>query len=184
MRPFDINTIKISLHEVKKSEKHIIQNLAAFYIYDMSRYCGQLPGWKTPEDGQFSCFDLSKYWEKPNRYPFFIRVNKELAGFALIHKIGTTDDIDWTIGEFFVVAKFQMKGIGRLVAHKLLTQFHGKWEVMQIPENVAAIRFWEKIISEHTQDNYSKIEKVVKQPKPHPMVVMAFYSDSTQKLPT
>lgn len=25
-----------------------LQNLARFYVYDMSRYCGDLPGWECP----------------------------------------------------------------------------------------------------------------------------------------
>jgi len=168
--------MSVILQKVEKSDKSIIQNLAAFYTYDMSRCCGYLPGWKTPENGQFSCFDLSVYWKEPDRYPYFIRVDNELAGFALIHKIGTTNNIDWTIGEFFVVAKFQGKGIGREVARQLFTQFPGKWEVMQIPENTAAINFWEKVIKEYTGGNYKKTSKVVQEPNPHPMVVMTFLS--------
>lgn len=50
-----------------------------------------------------------------------IAVDNELAGFVLIHKIGTTKDIDWTLGEFFVVAKFQGKGVGREVTRKIFT---------------------------------------------------------------
>ncbi len=173
--------MNVSLVKVEKSEKGIIQNLAAFYTYDMSRYCGGLPGWETPEDGAFSCFDLSKYWEEPNRYPYFIKVDNELAGFALIHKIGTTEDIDWTVGEFFVVAKFQGKSVGRKVARKLFIQFPGKWEVMQIPENTAAIHFWEKVISEYTNGDYSKTNKVVEKPRPHPMIAMTFFSTSDKR---
>jgi predicted acetyltransferase len=170
--------MEVILQKVKESEKNIVQNLAAFYTYDMSRYCGNLPGWETPNDGTFSCFDLSKYWTELNRYPYFIKVDNELAGFALIHKVGTAKDIDWTVGEFFVVAKFQGKGVGREVARKLFTQFPGKWEVMQIPENTAAIHFWEKVISEYTKGDYSKSNKIVQEPKPHPMVVMTFLSIS------
>ena len=166
----------ISLDEAKESEKAIIQNLACFYTYDMSRYCGFLPGWETPNDGHFTCFDLSRYWVEPNRYPFLIRVDSELAGFALIHKIGSAEDIDWTIREFFIVAKFQGKGIGRKIAHEIFDRFPGKWEVMQIPENTAAIAFWEKAIREYTGNDVVKTEKIISEPKPHPMVVMTFCS--------
>ncbi|PIS01279.1 MAG: GNAT family N-acetyltransferase, partial [Chlamydiae bacterium CG10_big_fil_rev_8_21_14_0_10_35_9] len=68
------------------------------------------------------------------------------------------------------------KGIGREVARQLFTQFPGKWEVMQIPENTAAINFWEKVIKEYTGGNYKKTSKVVQEPNPHPMVVMTFLS--------
>jgi len=168
--------MKITLKKADKSEKEIIQNLACFYTYDMSRHCGFLPGWETPSDGNYTCFDLSRYWEEPDRYPYLIEVDKELAGFALLHKIGSTVDIDWTIGEFFIVAKFQGKGIGCKIAHQLFNRFNGKWEVMQIPENSAAIAFWKKVIHEYTEGNFEISEKTVQDPKPHPMIVMTFSS--------
>lgn len=171
--------MNISLHLALESEKNIIQNLACFYTYDMSRYCGFLPGWETPHDGRFTCFDLSRYWSEPNRYPFLIKVDNELAGFALVHKIGSSNDVDWTIGEFFIIAKFQGKGVGRTAAHKLFKQFPGKWEVMQIPQNTPAIAFWEKVIGEFSGGDLTKSQKILEEPTPHLMVAMTFYSKAT-----
>ena len=168
--------MEIIIQEALTQDKNTIQNLACFYTYDMSRYCGFLPGWETPENGFFTCFDLSRYWEEPNRHPFLIRVDRELAGFALVHKMGTTKNIDWTIGEFFIVAKFQNKGVGRKVAEELFNRFPGTWEVMQIPENTAAINFWEKVICSYTGSNYTKLKKEINEPCPHQMIVMTFSS--------
>lgn len=170
--------MEIDITEASEPDKEIIQNLSCFYVYDMSRYCGFLPGWKTPRDGHFTCFDLSSYWEEEDRYPFLIHIDNELAGFALIHKEGSVKAVDWVMGEFFIVAKFQGKGIGRQIACEIFTQLPGTWEVMQIPENKAAITFWEKVIHEYTQGHFVKTTKTVSKPKPHPMVVMTFYSKS------
>ena len=31
--------------------RQIIQNMARFYVYDMSRHCGEERGWELPENG-------------------------------------------------------------------------------------------------------------------------------------
>ncbi|CDZ80235.1 putative acetyltransferase [Candidatus Rubidus massiliensis] len=168
--------MQITIDLVNTNKKEIIQNLARFYVYEMSRFCGFLPGWKTPSDGLYTCFDLSRYWTEPHRFPYLIHVDEELAGFALIHKIGSLPTIDWTIGEFFVIAKYQNKGVGKFVAHNIFDQFKGMWEVCQIPENKPAIIFWEKIIKEYSSDNYTKNSIIVQEPSPHPMIALQFMS--------
>ena len=69
----------------------IIQNMARFYVYDMSRYCGRgasVFDWSCPDDGLFECIDLKPYFEAEDRYAFLIKAGDERAGFALINKIG------------------------------------------------------------------------------------------------
>ena len=87
------------------------------------------------------------FLEKPDRFAFLIKVDNELAGFALINKVGSTPDVDWNIGEFFIVSKFHGKGVGCNVAHQVFSQFPGVWETSQMPENTAAIEFWNKVVS-------------------------------------
>ena len=95
--------------------------------------------------GLSGVFNLSRYWKEPNRHPFLIKVDNELAGFVLINKVGSTPDVDWNIGEFFIVSKFQGKGVGSYVAEQIFNQFPGIWETSQIPENKAALAYrdWE-----------------------------------------
>lgn len=158
------------------NDREMIQNMGRFYVYDMSRYCGSLPGWEFPSNGLYECFDLTIYWQDPNRHPFLIKVDQEIAGFALINKIGSTPDVDWNMGEFFVAAKFQGKGIGCEIAEQIFNQFPGIWEVMQMPENQGAIDFWEKVVSKYTNGIFQKQQKIISQPKPHPMIVLTFRS--------
>jgi len=168
--------MKISLCKATDRDKETIQNLGRFYIYEMSRYCGFLPTWETPSNGLFECIDLSSYVEKPDRHAFLIKVDNELAGFVLISKIGSTPDVDWNVGEFFVVSKFQGKGVGRYVAEQIFDQFPGTWETSQIPENKAAIVFWKKVVSHYSHGQFEKSIKTVPEPKPHPMIILKFAS--------
>jgi predicted acetyltransferase len=153
----------------------IIQNMARFYVYEMSGYCG----WEIPEDGLYECNDLKRYFQEPDRFPFFIKVNEELAGFALINKVGTDNNVDWNMGEFFIIAKFQRTGIGQHVASNLFDQFPGVWEVAAIPENKRAANFWHKIISLYTQGDFTQSLKKVPYPSHNPMIVFRFTSKVT-----
>lgn len=174
--------MNITLSTATPEDKDTIQNLGRFYVYEMSRYCGFLPTWETPSNGLFECIDLSSYCEKPDRYAFLIKVDDELAGFVLINKVGSTPDVDWNISEFFIVSKFQGKGVGRHVAEQVFNQFPGLWETSQIPENTAAINFWDKIVSQYSRGQFEKSLKTVPQPKPHPMIILKFASQGNSNV--
>jgi predicted acetyltransferase len=168
--------MNIELKTAKETDLDLLQNLSILYCYDMSRYCGFLPGWELPPEGLYKHLDFSLYFKEKSRYPFLICVDTEIAGFALVNKIGSKKNIDWHMAEFFIHAKFQGKKIGRHIAKKLFDQFPGLWEVSAIPENVRANSFWEKVIQKYTQGQFEKIEKIILEPKPHPMIVRSFDS--------
>ena len=168
--------MNITICEATNADKEIIQNLARFYVYEMSRFCGKRPDWKTPSNGLFECNDLSSYFEASDRYPFLIKINDELAGFVLVNKVGSTSDVDWNVGEFFVTSKFQGKGVGRFVAEQIFKRFPGIWETAQMPENKPAIDFWEKVVRRYTKGAFEKQQKIIQEPKPHTMVVLKFTS--------
>jgi predicted acetyltransferase len=103
------------------------------------------------------------------------RKDDELVGFVLINKVGSTSDVDWNIGEFFIVSKFQGKGIGRHVAEQVFKQFPGVWQTSQIPENKVAIAFWDRIVIRYSNGLFEKTLKTVPEPKPHPMIILKIY---------
>lgn len=131
-----------------------IQNMARFYVYDMSEYMGFEPDWEMPENGLYECIDFKKYWETPGIYPFLIRYGDELAGFAIIDKKGSEPSIDYNMAQFFILRKFKGKGIGRYVAHQCFEQFSGTWEVMVMPENTGAYQFWRSTIQAYCHSSY------------------------------
>ncbi|WED43338.1 GNAT family N-acetyltransferase [Legionella cardiaca] len=155
-----MQSLTIALLEAHSKDYPILQNLACFYVYDMSRYCGFLPGWKCPETGLYKSYDFKKYFEDENHYPFIIRVDEELAGFVLVNKIAITSDVDWHMSEFFITAKFQRRGIGQTVAKQIWEKFPGNWEVSVIPQNERGLNFWRKAIKATTNDQY--VENIVK----------------------
>jgi len=169
------NLVKASLEDLP-----ILKNLARFYCYDMSRHCGLIEDWDWafPENGMYEGCDIESYLKDNDRYAFLIKVKNELAGFVLIHKNGTKPDTEWNMGEFFIVAKFQSKGIGKQVASKIFQQFPGKWEVTVIPENTPALAFWRSAVNEFTGSKYLEETKNVYPGRSQPnRYVLNFNSD-------
>ena len=90
------------------------------------------------------------------------------------------------MGEFFILAKFQGKGIGRAVAHQIWHMHPGTWEVSVIPENKTALTFWRNAISIFTGGKYFEEMKTVDhdehQPKRYILTFDTETSGPIQKL--
>lgn len=167
----------VQLLKANISDYPTIQNMARFYVYDMSRSCGRLASahdWSCPDNGLYECFDLKPYLVEPDRHVFFIQVGSEKAGFALINKRGSTPDVDWNMGEFFVLAKFQGTGVGEAAVKLLLKQFPGIWERSAMPENTASLAFIRKTLTRYTGGAFVEKKKISQNPVPHEMVVFRF----------
>jgi predicted acetyltransferase len=135
-----LNNIK--LVPIRATDYHTVQNMARFYVYDISEYMGCEAGWELPLNGLYECIDFKKYWDDPARqFPFFIYFKDEIAGFVIIDKQGVDDGVDFNIAQFFVLRKFKRMGIGRHVAQLCFDRFVGKWNVMCLPGNQGLINF-------------------------------------------
>ena len=144
------------------SDYPVIQNMARFYVYDLSRYCGFISDdWQIPADGLYESFDFKEYFESVDREAFMLKVGNELAGFVLLNKSGVDPKTNWNMGEFFVLAKFQGKGLGGRAAAQMFQDHPGLWEVSVIPENQAALLFWRKTIREYTSHHYREEIKII-----------------------
>ncbi|HAU0101632.1 TPA: GNAT family N-acetyltransferase [Legionella pneumophila] len=156
-----------------------IQNMARFYVYELSRDCGFISDdWALPSDGLYESFDFKNYFEEPTRKAFLIKVGNELAGFALLNQEGIYPDTEWNMGEFFITAKFQGKGLGFLVSSELCKMHLGLWEVSVIPENKRGLSFWRKTISKITMGNFQEEIKTINY-DPHQPQRVIFRFDST-----
>jgi len=150
----NIDYNKIQLIPASLKDYPVIQNMGRFYVYDMSEYLGEKENWKMPEDGLYECIDFKKYWQTDGAFSFLIRYENELAGFVIIDKKGSESKIDFNMAQFFVLRKFKNKGLGRSVAYQCFDKFRGAWEVMVIPGNEGAYRFWRSTIKNYTNDNF------------------------------
>ena len=133
----------------------IVRNLFALYAHDMSAFVSLDVG----DDGAFAIpASVASYWSGPDaseRFPFLVRADGKLAGFALVRRIVVNPDT-YDMGEFFILRKYRRSGIGRFVARTLFDRFAGAWEVRELPTNAAAQAFWRRIIGDYTHDAFAE----------------------------
>jgi len=129
-------------------QESILANLLQLYAHDFSEFFDL----KLGPDGRFSYDELPLYWRESNRHPFLIKVDGNLAGFALVKRESEVsgDKNIWDVAEFFVVRGYRRHGIGTAAAHKLWRQFPGRWEVRVMQINDSARYFWAHAIQTFT----------------------------------
>ena len=127
----------VHIEPVAYTEKDVLRRLVEFYTYDYSEYMG----WDVDAHGAFGYRYLDHYWTDPDRHPFFIRVDGQLAGFALVRS-GAPHDM----AEFFVMRKYRRTGVATEAARLVFAHFPGTWEVRQLAANVAGTAFWRSAI--------------------------------------
>jgi predicted acetyltransferase len=134
--------------------KQVIKNLMQFYKYDFSEFIDCNP----EEDGLFAAYpDLENYWnEKNNKFPYIIKKDGQYIGFALVSYIESGERNYFSIAEFFIMRKNRRKGVGRDVARYIFNLHKGPWEVYQKESNKPAQLFWNKVIREYSNGQFSE----------------------------
>ena len=133
-------------------ERLILRHLLELYQYDFSEF-------DDADLNPFGLYDypyLDHYWTEPERSPFLVRVDGNLAGFALVGRYNYLTGLkdNWVMAEFFILRKYRHQGIGEHVARFIFAQFPGDWQVGQIKENAPATAFWRKVIDRYSQGNF------------------------------
>ena len=124
------------------------------YLYDFSQF--DLAD--VDEHGYFGYSYLDNYWTEPDRHPYFIKVENQLAGFVLVnnHTTVLAPGTGMSIAEFFVMRKYRGKGVGQTAALEIFEKFPGRWEVRQHGANEPSKLFWEKVIGTYTHSHFEK----------------------------
>jgi len=155
--------MNVELIKAELSQTKVIANLVPYYIYDLSEQMGC----QCSESGQFGGEDdLPQYWSEPvaeqqyvwpkgtKGFPFIIRANGELGGFALVKRIGETTPLHFEIGAFFILRKFRRRHVGDSVAKRLFSMFPGEWTVGSMAGNTPANQFWASVIASYSKNQF------------------------------
>jgi predicted acetyltransferase len=137
---------KCELVDATLGDLAVMETMATYYVYDISEYVGDEPGWAFPETGLYEGPEMRPYFEDPATHPYFIRVKGELAGFAIVDDKGSGPEIEFNMAQFFVHRKFKGRGIAADAAGQCFARYSGLWEVNVIPLNRGAFHFWSRII--------------------------------------
>ena len=154
--PRGVQILSTLVRIAKDSEKDLVHRLDQFYLYEFSRYMPDV--YKIAADGLFHEGDYLKYWEDSNKYPYIIRHQSEIAGFALVEDFGT----HFLMDQFFVMLKFQGAGVAKSAAFDIFDNHRGIWQVESLISNPKSEGFWPKIIAIYAS---GKVKKSIQEPK-------------------
>jgi predicted acetyltransferase len=135
----------IEVECVTIEQSSVLENLVQLYVYDFTDYVPMSLG----PDGRYEYSQLPLYWTDGERYPFIVKVDGRLAGFALVKKGSdfSGDRSVWDMAEFFILRCERRRGTGYAVAAHIWRRFAGPWEVRVVPNNGRAFEFWENSIA-------------------------------------
>jgi predicted acetyltransferase len=97
---------------------------------------------------------LNDYWELPDHCPLLIRCDQQLSGFSLVRRYPPDPDV-YDMGQFYVADEHKGQGIGRRAFQQTLARFPGRWLVRVLPANTRAFAFWNRVIDELTEGNFT-----------------------------
>lgn len=129
-------------------QEPVLANLLELYAHDFSEFTEL----QLQPNGRFGYPGLSLYWTGEGRFPFLVRVDGRLAGFAMVMK-GSRIHADprvWDMAEFFIARGWRRRGIGAAVAHEVWRRFPGPWEIRVLESNRAALPFWAAAVGAFT----------------------------------
>jgi len=139
----------VEVRPAEAEEEPVLANLLELYTHDFS----EIVDLQLKPDGRFGYPRLALYWREEGRFPFLVRVDGNLAGFALVSKGSeiSGDPGVWDMAEFFVARGWRKRGIGAAVAHEIWRRFPGPWEVRVLEGNHAARAFWASAVDAFTR---------------------------------
>lgn len=132
------------LELINESNSYIFDELAQDYEDEFSPTSGK----KKNQDGKYS---IDVDWHIPNQ-GYYWKEGSKIIGFSIVEPIdGYSEIVD-----FYVVPAYRKKTIGKNMAFAVFNKRPGLWRVRQIPGSEAATKFWRRVISEYTNENYTE----------------------------
>jgi predicted acetyltransferase len=128
----------VTIHPIPRADAPLLWTVLQKYLGELSKLGGD-----PAVSGVFVYRYFDAYWIEPERLPFWIKANEEVAGFALVRRC---DDGVYDMSEFYIKPEYRRRGIGGDTARAIFTRFPGRWTVSQFKQNQPAIRFWRRVL--------------------------------------
>lgn len=141
----------VSIELVPEEKKLVLWRLLQLYIYDFTEF----EAMPMDEDGVFSYRYFDEYWapaEGEERYPYFIRADGVLSGFAMVRAVNGSN----VMSEFFVMRRFRRGGVGSTAVKLILQALPGLWIIHEHPANLVAQEFWPRVVGEITGGRFEQ----------------------------
>lgn len=134
---------QVVLEPIAAEQAFVLANLFELYAHDFSE---QVPLELKP-NGRFDLTIDDRWYSSSEHFPFFIRNEGKLLGFALVRRgsrLTSAKDV-MDVAEFFVVRGARRRGVGSSAARTLLATFPGPWEIRVRQSNVKGLAFWQGV---------------------------------------
>ncbi|MDZ5472178.1 GNAT family N-acetyltransferase [Bacillus sp. 31A1R] len=142
----------MELVAVQSEKKSVLANLLEYYVYEFSPYLHI----DVNEEGKYGFDKVEEYVESEQYSSYFIMVENQYAGFVIV-KIEKDGPFNYSIEQFFVLNRYNGKGIGKKAAIEIFNRYRGKWQITQTETNYHAQAFWRGVIKGYTKNEF--IEK-------------------------
>ena len=142
---------EIEITRVSPGDRLPVFRMLELYQHDLSDIWDQ----DLDVHGEYG-YELDRFWQREEAWPYVFRVAGSLAGFALVDKRVLIAGDDFWLDQFFVLKKYRRRGVGGHAAAAVFNQHTGRWQVGQMPENTAALAFWRHVIASYTGGNYTE----------------------------
>ena len=118
------------------------------YLTELSEFD---PNIKFDEKGVpiYKWFDF--YWTDKDRFPFYLIIDGEIAGLALIREMG---NMHYDFAEFYVRSNFRKDGNSIWFAQEITNIFDGQFDFATRHSNPRAIKFWGKFAVMFENNSY------------------------------
>lgn len=144
--------MQVGIKKAEREDKTVLVHLWDLYSYDFSVYNSE----DVTGSGEYEFYYRDEYFDNPDKECYFILVEGKYAGFVSVSNIcyALTKPNDKSIVDFFVMRKYRKGGVGRKAAYLLFDMYPTRWEVAQYDNNEISKQFWERIITDYTNNNY------------------------------
>jgi predicted acetyltransferase len=115
---------------------------------------------------------LMRWYADPSAQVMTILYGAERAGFAMVnHRLRQAVGVnmaavgadappspmpEYSMAEFFIARPWRRRGIGGEAVRLLLDRFTGQWLITEHLINVAAVRFWRRVVAAYTGSKYQE----------------------------
>lgn len=144
--------MKIEIEAIPSSSKNELKTMLFNYLTELG------------VDEEYAYLPL--YWSDPERFPYFILADGQVAGFALVRNLDKSPRFE--MAEFSVAKSHRGLSVGKEAAQALFAKHQGCWRVTVMPDNLAALRFWGSVVPRGTPVVFSE------EPGQGPCMLMSF----------
>ena len=132
----------IRLQSVLPQDRDLLWNINQKYLYEMTNFYDD----PMDENGNYHYGHFEDYFTDPKRTAYFIYVDGQLAGFAMLNPYSNlSQSPDHTMAEFTVFPAYRRRHIALDAARMILNEHPGTWEIKYNEKNLAAKKLWNEV---------------------------------------